>query len=161
MQFDADKILAALECVDHYHDNDQIMLTTRHLPSGGGSEYLLDGVGPLPPNSNEFDWNRIIPLFRNTYLWDVYQEVSKHYKIGRVRMMRMLPGKCYSLHSDPTKRLHIVLKTNPHVVFFDGDLYNYKMEEPGSSYVLDTTQIHTAANFGKQTREHLVFVIDD
>jgi len=158
LNFDQDKILATLEAVDHYHDNDQMMLNTRY---GDGAEYLLDGVGPLPPGGNEFDWKQIHPIFKGTYIDEVYLQLCDHYKIGRARMMRMLPGKCYTLHQDPTKRLHIVLKTNPHVVFFDGNLYNYRMEELGCTYVLDTTQQHTAANFGNHTREHLVFVIDD
>ena len=87
LKFDQDKILATLEAIDHYHDNDQIMLNTRH---GAGSEYLLDGVGSLPPGSREFDWKNIHPIFKGTYIEEVYLQLCEYYKIGRATVFEKL-----------------------------------------------------------------------
>ena len=158
--FDYQRILDTLDMLEHYHDNDQIMLNTRHMPSGSGIEYILDGTGGLA-TPDDFQWDRVLPIFKDTYIEQVYNEVCELYKVGRARAMRMQPGKCYTLHSDYTKRFHIPLKTNSDVVFFDGKLDNYKMPEVGRGYILDTTQTHTAANFSNEERVHLVFAIND
>ena len=77
----------------------------------------------------DFDLNKLIQCYKNTYVEEVYETLKQRYRIGRFRTM-MCPGPyAYTLHKDFGKRLHIPVFTNKHVHFLDGDKNLYQMPE--------------------------------
>jgi hypothetical protein len=76
--------------------------------------------------------------------------------IGRVRLGWLMPNAGYPMHLDlEPMRLHIPLITNNSSYFIhDNKLYQMPY---GNLYHLITTGIHTAWNFGKLPRLHLIF----
>ena len=160
LTFDAGLLEDTLLCSPFVDENEQVMITSRNQPAGSGTEYILDGTGSLL-DVDDFEWKHLLPLWKDTYVEEVYNKVSERFKVGRARIMKMGKGKCYTLHTDKTKRLHVPIVTNRNCLFFDSDYNKYSMPEPGQTYILDTTQPHTAANFSYEDRIHMVFVIDD
>ena len=106
----------------------------------------------------DFDWKYLNDIFKNTYIEEVYDTISEHWQIGRARVMKLESKQCYTYHHDFSKRIHIPLVTNEHCWFFNQDWINYNMPV-GGIYLLDTTQKHTAGNFGKETRTHIVMAV--
>ena len=51
--------------------------------------------------------------FEHTYFKFVFDELSKRYKLGRVRLLLKEPRSTLSWHRDPEPRLHIPIFTNP------------------------------------------------
>lgn len=80
--------------------------------------------------------------------------------IGRVRLGWLMPGKGYPVHSDlEPMRIHIPIMTNKLAyMLHDGNLTHM---EYGSVYHLLTPNIHTAWNFGRFPRLHLIFSTND
>lgn len=76
--------------------------------------------------------------------------------IGRVRLAWLNSGKGYPIHADTDPmRLHIPIFTNNlSYILHDGKLFNFKY---GNVYHLITPSMHTAYNFGKLPRLHLIF----
>lgn len=163
-QFDINKIR---EILDKYSHIDQVTLNNRgdvrdpqkQLTCGSGglqNYYEIRSYDDI--KGKDFYWRYLNDLFRGTVIEDLYDEVSKDFMIGRSRFMSLKPGSCYSYHHDFSKRLHIPIVTNEYCQFFDKDWNTYHLEV-GKSYIVDTTQKHTAGNFGKETRTHIVMAI--
>ena len=77
-------------------------------------------------------------------------------KIGRVRLVWLLPRSGYPMHVDlEPMRFHIPLVTNK-LSYFISDDKIYHMEY-GKVYHLITTTEHTTHNFGDVARLHLIF----
>lgn len=77
--------------------------------------------------------------------------------VGRIRLMRLNPKTCLSLHVDTDEwRLHIPLKTNPGAFFVVNNRV-LRMPKEGSLYLLNTRDAHTAVNASFDVRDHLVF----
>lgn len=154
-KFDAEKLLDIYESLDN--DAYQICFTDR-----AGKHSLDDGVGSIfdyHPCS-EWDWSELNPMFHNTYLEEVYQEIKKDYIIGRARFMTMGPtNRALTYHYDSGHRLHIPIQTNPHAWFIQQDETLYNMDQLGSLYILDAYQYHSALNLDRSgsKRVHLVF----
>lgn len=109
---------------------------------------------------NEEAYRVFEPLLMNTYLRNVYDVLSKHYKIGRVRLLKLNTRSSLSYHRDPEARLHIPIITNPGALMIvEKDAYHMKAD--GSAYYVDTTKYHTALNGGDAPRVHLVATILD
>ena len=104
----------------------------------------------------------------NKSLKDSYMHelIGKFPTFYRWRVLQ-LPGRTnYSIHSDQVgnkinKRIHIPIVTNPeaYLMFFD------EVEKPqmfhlevGKAYEVNTTGLHSAINFSKENRYHLVGV---
>jgi len=78
-------------------------------------------------------------------------------KIGRVRLMRLLPKTCYTLHTDLEEfRYHIPVQTN-NSNFFVIDNNVYRMPTAGQLYRFKTNAAHTAVNASTEPRTHIVF----
>jgi len=100
------------------------------------------------------------PLLMNTYLKNVYDTLSQHFKLGRVRILKLNSRTSLSFHRDPEARLHIPIITNPGALMIvDKDAHHMKAD--GSVYYVDTTKYHTALNGGNTARIHLVATILD
>ena len=109
---------------------------------------------------NEEAYKVFEPLLMNTYLKNVYDTLSKHYKLGRVRILKLGARSCLSYHRDPQPRLHIPIITNPGALMIV-DKEAYHMKSDGSVYYMDTVQYHSAINGGSEDRVHLVATILD
>lgn len=131
-------------------------------------EYWFSGVGSL----YDFDRHKFIAStstftqrlekLEGSYIAEVMDEVEEFARtegknIGRVRVMRLMPKTCYTLHVDPEEfRYHIPLLTNLDCFFVVGETMQ-KMPEVGRLYRFKTNLIHTAVNASPIPRLHLVF----
>ena len=61
---------------------------------------------------DESKYTEVVPEFQNTYFKEVYDVLSKKFKIGRVRILLKEPRSTLSWHRDPEPRLHIPIITN-------------------------------------------------
>jgi len=153
----------------HWDDTNQIGLT--HRP--GAKSLWKDAVGSLYSDNksdkfaNEQDFTEInyfLPILLKQTLLDFAD--SENIKLGRVRIMRLLPKRGLSVHRDETIRYHLVLKTNIDSFFGFRDLKRtngvdatcYHMPANGHFYKVDTTKFHFVYNGGKTDRTHLVIV---
>ena len=64
------------------------------------------------PYIEEEKYTEICPEFKGTYVEEVYNKISKMFKIGRCRFLMKPPRSCLSWHRDPEMRLHIPIITN-------------------------------------------------
>lgn len=107
------------------------------------------------PNSDYTEWH---PDLKDSYVSTIVPELEQlcGFKIGRIRLGWLMPGSGYPIHQDlEPLRLHIPLITNSNsYIIHEHNLYHM---EYGKLYHLITTGIHTAWNFGKLPRLHLVF----
>lgn len=130
-------------------DKNQICLT--HPP---GQPNWFHGTGPLVANKTFTELNRFL---NGQYIQSVYNTIKSDYPIGRVRIM-LLPGqKCFSLHADITKRIHLPLETNEQCMMIIDNEVKY-MPADGSVWLTNTTRPHTAVNGNLMfDRIHLLF----
>ena len=61
---------------------------------------------------DESKYTQLIPEFENTYFKEVYETLSKKFKLGRVRLLLKEPRSTLSWHKDPECRLHVPIITN-------------------------------------------------
>ena len=120
--------------------------------------FCLDSV--IPPantksNDSYLEWH---PELKNSYVASLIPDIEKlsGFKIGRVRLGWLMPLSGYGMHIDlDPMRLHIPIVTNKLAYIINDDkLYNF---EYGKLYHLISTALHTAWNFGKTPRLHLIF----
>jgi len=147
-------------------DEDQILFT--HRKQDTDLDRFLRGAGSLKRENRNGLWAYtgefayLAEEFKNTYLEQVIEDVrniAAEYpkRIGRVRLLRLKPKTCYSLHTDKEEfRFHIPLATSRQSFFVCGDQIG-RMEEIGRLYTFRTNLEHTAVNASFQDRYHLVF----
>jgi hypothetical protein len=113
--------------------------------------------------SVESDFSEVhsdVPEYLKSLLLDFAQ--SQNFKLGRVRLMRLLPKTGLSLHKDTSVRYHLVLETNPQSYiaqsFEKGNMAALCFHIPADStfYKVDTTKGHFVYNAGWTPRIHLV-----
>jgi len=106
-------------------------------------------------NKQYLHWH---PDLTDSYTASLVPEIEKlcGLNIGRIRLGWLQSGHGYPMHCDlEPMRLHIPLFTNDLAyIIHDHKLYNMRY---GKLYHLITTEIHTAWNFGKLPRLHLIF----
>ena len=61
----------------------------------------------------EEKYTEFVKDFEHTYFKEVYDVLSKRYKLGRMRLLLKEPRSTLSWHRDPEPRLHIPIYTNP------------------------------------------------
>jgi hypothetical protein len=82
------------------------------------------------------------------------------FPVFRTRIMVMVPGRQYTTHKDPTRRLHLPIVTNESARFlFPDDGIEFHMIGDGAVHAVDTRNSHTAVNNGQENRIHVVSVI--
>jgi hypothetical protein len=109
---------------------------------------------------NEDAYKIFEPLLMDSYFKNVYDVLSQHYKLGRVRILKLDSRTSLSYHRDPEARLHVPIITNPGaLMIINKDAHH--MEADGSVYYVNTTRYHTALNGGAVPRIHLVATILD
>lgn len=109
---------------------------------------------------NEDAYKVFEPLLYETYLKNVYDVLSKHFKLGRIRILKLGSRTSLSFHRDPEARIHIPIITNPGALMVVGN-EAFHMPADGTAYFVDTTKYHTALNGGNVERIHLVATILD
>lgn len=145
----------------------QILLT--HRPNDSQKERWTYGAGSLWSEAMKRHWARtsmfskLDDRFCGTAIGETISEVRDvaatfGKKIGRVRVLTLLPKTCYSLHTDAEEfRFHIPLQTSHSAFFVSGDNID-RMTEIGRLYMFRTNLEHTAVNASiNQRRIHLVF----
>ncbi len=139
----------------------QIGLT--HTPSCAAENRYFESVGSLYDYEkdkfafHERDFNVFNQDHQGSYFEWLYLNLP--FKVARMRLMRMPPKKCLSIHEDTGPRYHIALKTNPFsYLFFPESKISFQIPADGFLYEMDATQLHTAFNADlSEDRIHLVF----
>lgn len=133
MRIDINKILEEIKDLE-YRDN-QICLqgTEESADPYLGTGLLTSIKGP--------ESNFTVPLFDLPYTNKILVDL----KMYRTRLMKLMPKTCYSLHADPTKRIHVPLITNEKcLMVVDNEAFHIPAD--GNYYIIDTTKKHTAIN---------------
>ena len=109
---------------------------------------------------DEVQYSEFVKLFEDTYFKEMYDALTKKYKLGRVRLLWKLPRTTLSWHRDPEPRLHIPIITNPGCIMVIDNVAKH-MPADGSVWVTNNTKYHNAFNGGEENRIHLVACVLD
>ncbi len=119
------------------------------FPDDSGKEVKRD------KSIDESKYTEIVPEFKNTYFEEIYNLLSKKFKLGRVRILLKEPRSTLSWHRDPEPRLHIPIVTNPGCKMVIEDVAKH-MPADGSVTITNNTKYHNFFNGGEKDRVHLV-----
>ena len=109
---------------------------------------------------DELQYSEFVKLFEDTYFKEMYDALTKKYKLGRVRLLWKLPRTTLSWHRDPEPRLHIPIVSNFGArMCIDTEVHH--MPADGSVWITDNTKYHKAFNGGEEDRVHLVATVLD
>ena len=123
-------------------------------PDHTGKETIRDKM------INERAYTEFEKDFEKTYFKKVYDELSKKFKLGRVRILLKQPRSTLSWHRDPEPRLHIPIITNPGCIMVIEDVAKH-LPADGSVYITNNLKYHNAFNGGEENRVHLVACLPD
>ena len=118
-------------------------------PDSSGKEVLRD------KEINEEAYTEFVKEFEDTYFKEVYDTLSKKFKLGRVRILLKEPRSTLSWHRDPEPRLHIPIITNPGSIMVIENVAKH-LPADGSVWITNNTKYHNAFNGGEESRIHLV-----
>ena len=104
---------------------------------------------------DEEKYSEFIDDYKNTYFKDVYEALSKKYKLGRVRILLKQPRSTLSWHRDPEPRLHIPIITNPGCIMVIDNVAKH-MPADGHAWITNNTKYHNFFNGGEKDRIHIV-----
>ena len=104
---------------------------------------------------DEHKYTEFVDDFKNTYFKEVYDQLTKKYKLGRMRLLLKEPRSTLSWHRDPEPRLHIPIYTNPGALMVVDNVAKH-MPADGSVWITNNTKYHNAFNGGEENRVHLV-----
>lgn len=149
------------ECLDlgeklKWNDGlNQIMLQT----NDPDIDDFMTGAGKLSGNvdTNEKNYKYIIPSLKGSMIEQFISSMNGF----RSRLMYMKPKSCYSIHPDPTGRIHLALQTNNQAYFlFPEQSKFFQIPEDRTVYYFDTRNKHSFMNGSDQARIHLVMCTD-
>jgi len=109
---------------------------------------------------NEAAYTEFIKDFEDTYFKEVYDTLSKKFKLGRVRILLKEPRSTLSWHRDPEPRLHIPIITNPGSIMVVEEIAKH-LPADGYAWITNNTKYHNAFNGGEEDRVHLVACVLD
>lgn len=114
------------------------------------------GIGRIDEleEKNEILYKHINPLLRGTEI----EKLILKYQGFRSRIMILQPRQCYSIHSDPTTRIHVPIVTNDQCWMVWPEYSECHRLYAGVEYLTDTTKNHTFINGSRLPRIHLVIV---
>ena len=104
---------------------------------------------------DESKYTEFVDEFKNTYFKEVYDQLTKKFKLGRMRLLLKEPRSTLSWHRDPEPRLHIPIYTHPGAIMVVDQVAKH-MPADGSVWVTNNTKYHNAFNGGEENRVHLV-----
>ena len=123
-------------------------------PDSSGKEFSRDVT------IEESEYSEFINDYKNTYFEEIYAELKKRYKLGRIRLLLKEPRSTLSWHRDPEPRLHIPIYTNPGCLMVI-DKVAHHMPADGAVWVTNNIKYHNAFNGGEENRVHLVACVLD
>ena len=109
---------------------------------------------------NESLYTEFVKDLEDTYFKEVYDILSKRFKLGRVRILLKEPRSTLSWHRDPEPRLHIPIITNPGCIMVIENIAKH-LPADGSVYITNNVKYHNAFNGGEENRVHLVACLTD
>ena len=104
---------------------------------------------------DEAKYTEFVKDLEDTYFKDVYDILSKKFKLGRVRILLKEPRSTLSWHRDPEPRLHIPIITNPGCIMVIEEVAKH-LPADGSAWVTNNMKYHNFFNGGEEDRVHLV-----
>ena len=104
---------------------------------------------------DESKYTQLIPEFEQTYFKEVFEVLSKKFKLGRVRLLLKEPRSTLSWHKDPECRLHIPIVTNKGCSMVIENVAKH-LPADGKVWITNNTKYHNFFNGGEQARIHLV-----
>lgn len=144
MRLDLDKIKEELRFLPSF-DNQISLQGVENNPDpffGCGTTRSIDPY-------KETDFSE--PNFNLPYINSIIEKLDMY----RTRVLVLKPKTCYSIHSDPTKRIHIPVITNKKCWLIVNQEVMH-LPADGRYYEIDTTQKHTALNGSWEDRIHIV-----
>ena len=118
-------------------------------PDSSGKEVSRD------VSIDEEKYTEFVEDFKNTYFKEVYDVLSKKYKLGRVRLLLKEPRSTLSWHKDPECRLHVPIITNKGCSMVIENVAKH-LPADGKVWITNNTKYHNFFNGGEQARIHLV-----
>ena len=104
---------------------------------------------------DESKYTQLVPEFNNTYFSEVYEVLSKKFKLGWERLLLKEPRSTLSWHEDPECRLHIPIVTNAGCSMVIENVAKH-LPADGHVTITNNTKYHNFFNGGEQARIHLV-----
>ena len=104
---------------------------------------------------DESKYTQLVPEFEKTYFKEVYETLSKRFKLGRVRLLLKEPRSTLSWHKDPECRLHVPIITNKGCSMVIENVAKH-LPADGRVWITNNTKYHNFFNGGEQARIHLV-----
>ncbi len=137
----------------HGNEHNQIICQTLEE----GSTDWLTGIGRIEELSEKEEslYTHINPGLQGTLL----EEYILKYNAFRTRILTIQPRHCYSVHPDPTPRIHIPIKTDMQSWMVWPYHNVVKNLERKFVYWTDTRQPHTFFNGGTEPRIHIVMCV--
>ena len=109
---------------------------------------------------DEEKYTQLVPEFEKTYFKEVYDTLSKKFKLGRVRLLLKEPRSTLSWHKDPECRLHVPIITNKGCSMVIENVAKH-LPADGKVWITNNTKYHNFFNGGEQARIHLVACVLD
>ena len=109
---------------------------------------------------DEAAYTEFVEDLKDTYFKEVYDKLSKRFKLGRVRILLKEPRSTLSWHRDPEPRLHIPIITNPGCLMVIEETAKH-LPADGSAWITNNVKYHNAFNGGEEGRVHLVACVLD
>jgi len=109
---------------------------------------------------DETAYTEFVKDLEDTYFKEVYDVLSKRFKLGRVRILLKEPRSTLSWHRDPEPRLHIPIITNPGCIMVIENVAKH-LPANGSAYITNNVKYHNFFNGGEENRVHLVACLTD
>ena len=107
---------------------------------------------------DESKYTQLVPEFEKTYFKEVFEVLSKKFKLGRVRLLLKEPRSTLSWHKDPECRLHVPIVTNKGCSMVIENVAKH-LPADGKGWITNNTKYHNFFNGGEQARIHLVACI--
>jgi hypothetical protein len=104
---------------------------------------------------DETKYTEFVKDLEDTYFKEIYDILSKKFKLGRVRILLKEPRSTLSWHRDPEPRLHIPIITNPGCIMVIEEVAKH-LPADGSVWVTNNMKYHNFFNGGEEDRIHLV-----
>ena len=90
---------------------------------------------------DEHKYTEFVEDFKDTYFKEVYDQLTKKYKLGRTRLLLKEPRSTLSWHRDPEPRLHSPIYTNPGAIMVVDNVAKH-MPADGSVWITNNTKYH-------------------
>ena len=113
-------------------------------------------------NHNVFEYNVIIPTFKDTYFNTVYNTIydwatNGDMILGRARLRQSYPNTCLDWHQDDQPNIHIPIVTStPKRLVIEDEMLQMK---EGEAWFANVMNRHTQYNASSIIRVHLVICV--